>query len=95
MVATILATPGETPVTVPLEETVATAVLLDDQVTDLSTASDGDTVAAMVDEAPTLNSIVGLLSVIPETWITFSVTVIFTELIVVVLVSTPLEVMKL
>lgn len=54
--AVIVAEPREIAVTVPLELTVATAGLLDVQVTVLSVASAGITVASRVTVSPTFNS---------------------------------------
>jgi len=53
VVTVIAAEPALTPVTTPEELTVATEVLLEDQVTDLLVALDGETVAVSVVEPPT------------------------------------------
>ena len=55
VVTVIVALPAFLPVTTPSEETVATLVLLDDQVRDLFVASEGYTFAVSVEESPTLN----------------------------------------
>ena len=54
VVTVIVAVPAALAVTTPLEDTVATEVLLDDHVTDLSVAFDGNTVAVKVSVSPTV-----------------------------------------
>ncbi len=54
--AVIIASPMEIAVTLPLELTVATAVLLDDQVIVLSVASSGRTVADSFRASPAFSS---------------------------------------
>ena len=73
-VAVIVAVPALTPVTTPLELTVATDVLELDQVTALSAALLGVTVAVKVVVAPTLMLAVVLFSVMPLTRMGVTVT---------------------
>ena len=54
VVTVMVAVPAAFAVTTPLEDTVATEVLLDDHVTDLSVAFDGNTVAVKVSVSPTV-----------------------------------------
>ncbi len=71
MIATI---PADFAVIVPSDETVATDVSLDDQLTSLFVASDGETVAISCDESPSTKERVRLESFIPETGMAFTVT---------------------
>ena len=63
----IVADPAAFAVTTPEEETVATDVLLEDQVTDLSVAFDGDTVAVNAWVSPTVIVSDVLFKLIPVT----------------------------
>ena len=85
----IVAVPAETAFTVPFE-TVATAVLLEVHVTDLSVAFDGATVVVIVPELPSVRVSADGLTVIPVGWIT--VTVPFSTLTVTVAVLPLFEV---
>ena len=69
------AVPGATAVTTPVEDTVATDVLLDTQETDLSVALAGVTVAANVPVSPSVSVMLVLSRVTPVTEITFDLTV--------------------
>ena len=67
-VALIVAVPLDTAVTLPLWSTVATDVLSEDQVTDLSLASLGEIVAVNVTVCPSLSVTEDLFSEIPVTF---------------------------
>ena len=67
-VAVIVAVPLDTAVTLPLWSTVATDVLSEDQVTDLSLALLGEIVAVNVTVCPSLSVTEDLLSEIPVTF---------------------------
>ena len=71
----MVAEPAFTAVTTPVEETVATDVLLEDQVTDLSVALAGVTVAVSVSVSPSVKVIEVLFRLTPATPITFAFTV--------------------
>ena len=75
VVTVTVAVPAAFAVTTPEEETVATVVLLDDQVTDLSVALDGVTVATNVWESPSVNVNEVLSRLTPVTEIVFALTV--------------------
>ena len=95
VVTVIVAEPAAFAVTTPVDNTVATEVLLDDQVTVLSVALDGDTVAIRVWVSPT--SIVNdvLFRLTPVTGIAAAVTVTTQEaflppsVVVTVIVAVP------
>ena len=95
VVTVIVALPAAFAVTTPEVDTVATLVLFDDQVTDLSVALDGVTVATRVWVSPT--SIVSevLFMLTPVTGMTRALTVIMQEavlppsLVVTVIVAVP------
>ena len=74
-VAVIVTLPALTPETTPLELTVAIAVFELDQVTVLSSAFEGVTVAEMVTEAPVLIFVAEGLREMPDTRIGVTVTV--------------------
>lgn len=67
VVTVTVADPAETPVTTPLLLTVATAVLLDAKLTDLSVASVGLTVAVNAVVAPTFTLAVAGVRDTPDT----------------------------
>ncbi len=71
----MIAVPADFAVTVPLDDTVATEVLLDDQVTSLLVAFEGLTVATSCEDSPSVNVIVVCESNTPVTEYTFSLTV--------------------
>ena len=71
----IVAEPTAFAVTTPKEETVATEVLLDDQVTDWSVALDGVTIAVNASDSPSVNEIVLLSKTTPVTGTTLAFTV--------------------
>ena len=71
----IVALPADLAVTTPELETVAIEVLFDDQVTDLSVAFDGVTVAVSVCVSPSVIVSVVLSRLTPVTDITFAFTV--------------------
>ena len=71
----IVAVPAAFAVTKPSEETKATEVLLDDQVTDLSVASEGSTVAVRVSVSPSVIEREVLSRLIPVTLIVLLTTV--------------------
>ena len=75
--AVIVAVPAAFAVTTPEEDTVATEVLLEDQVTDLSVAFEGVIVAVSVCVSPTVMDIEVLFRLTPvtETVLAFTVTV--------------------
>ena len=91
VVTVIVAVPSFLAVTTPELETVATEVLLDDQVTDLSVAFEGDTVAVSVPVSPTVMDILLWFRVTPVTDTVEELTV--TEQVAVLLPSTVLTVM--
>ncbi len=68
-VAVITAVPLPTAVTVPSVETVATAALLLDQVTDLSSASEGSTVVVRATKSPGFMDRLELLRLIDVTFL--------------------------
>ena len=72
VVTVIVAEPAFFAVMTPVEDTVATVVLFDDQVTDLSVASDGETVATRVWVSPTSIVREVLFRLTPVTGITMS-----------------------
>jgi hypothetical protein len=74
VVTVIFAVPATLAVTIPAEDTVATAVLLDDQVTDLSVALDGETVAVNEYVSPSVSVNEVLSRLTPVTAMTFAVT---------------------
>ena len=74
VVTVMVAEPALTAVTFPLASTVATAVLLDAQVTALSVAPLGATVAVSRSEPPTVRVVLVLFSVTPVTAMVGSVT---------------------
>ncbi len=67
VVTVIVAVPGPTAVTTPVEDTLATAVLLDFQLTDLSVALLGATVAFSADLSPVSRVSLDVFNVTPET----------------------------
>jgi hypothetical protein len=75
VVTVIVALPGVLAVTTPEDETVATAVLLEDQVTDLSVALKGVTVAVSVSVFPSVKVKDVLFRLTPVTETAFSLTV--------------------
>lgn len=75
MVTVIVAEPAALAVTTPDEDTVATEVLFEDQVTDLSVASDGETVAVSVWVSPTVMDSDVLFKLTPVTEIVCALTV--------------------
>ena len=75
VVAVIMADPSEIAVTRPDEETVATDVELDSQLTFLFVAFDGLTVAVSCSVPPSVKDISDLFSETPVTEITFFFTV--------------------
>ena len=76
LVVTVIVTePADLAVTTPEEDTVATDVLLEDQVTDLSVALDGVTVAVNVCVSPTVIVKDVMFRLIPVTEIVFALTV--------------------
>ena len=79
VVTVILAEPADLAVTKPEEETVATEVLLEDQVTVLSVAFSGVTVAVSVAVSPSVNVNEVLSKLTPVTGITFALTVTLQE----------------
>ena len=92
-VAVIVAVPFETAVTLPLWSTVATDVLSDDQVTDLSFALLGEMVGLNVTVFPSLSVTEDQFSVMPVTnWATVisQVAVLDWSLVVTVMVAEPL-----
>ena len=77
--AVIVAVPAAIPVTTPVADTVATAVLLDDHVTVLSVALDGDTVAVSGSVCPAVTVPDVCESVIPVGEITGAAVVCVTR----------------
>ena len=75
VVAVMVAAPADLAVTTPVLDTEATVVLLDDQVTDLSVASEGVTVAVKDTSSPSVKERLALSRVTPVTGITFALTV--------------------
>lgn len=73
--AVIVAVPGAFPVTIPVLDTVATDVLLDDHVTDLFAAFDGNTDAVNVIVPPTVTDVDVAVIDTDDTRIGFTVTV--------------------
>ena len=71
----IVAVPGDFAVTTPEEETAAIEVLFDDQVTDLSVAFEGLTVAVSVSESPSVIVRLVVFKLIPVTETTLALTV--------------------
>ena len=67
VITVIVAVPAAFAVTTPLEDTVATVVLLEDHVTDLSVAFVGNTVAVKVSVSPTVIDIDVLFRLTPVT----------------------------
>ena len=92
VVTVIVALPPAFAVTTPVAETVATEVLLEDQVTDLSVASDGETVAVRVRLSPAtmVKDIWSRLTpVTGMTTVTLQVAVLPPSLVVTVIVVVP------
>ena len=94
VVTVIVAVPAALAVTTPLEDTVATVVLLDFHVTDLSVAFDGRTVAVKVCVSPTVidNEVLFRLTPVTETVAADTVTVHFAVLAPSVVVTVIVEV---
>ena len=74
VVTVIVALPTALAVTTPEEDTVATDVLFEDHVTDLSVASAGETVAVNISVSPTIKVRFALFNDTPVTWIGSTVT---------------------
>ena len=95
VVTVIVAVPAFFAVTTPEEDTVATAVLFDDQVTDLSEAFDGFTVAVSAWVSPSVRASDVLSSVTPVTGMTGALTVtvhvadLLPSVVVTVIVAVP------
>ena len=95
VVTVIVAVPAALAVTTPDVETVATDVLLDDHVTDLSVAFNGDKVATNVCVSPTVRDIDDVFKLTPVTEIGFSVTimehvaVLFPSFVLTVMIADP------
>ena len=75
VVTVMVAVPAALAVTTPEDDTVATDVLLDDQVTDLSVALEGVTVAVSVSVSPTVMERDDLFRLTPVTEIVCALTV--------------------
>ena len=95
VVTVIVVVPTALAVTTPEDETVATEVLLEDQVTDLSVAFDGDTVAVNAWVSPTVIESDVLFKLIPVTGtvaaftVTEHVAVLEPSFVVTVIVAVP------
>lgn len=95
VVTVIVADPADLAVTTPEEDTVATDVLLDDHVTDLSVALDGVTVAVSVWVSPTVidKDVIFILTPVTATvaadTVIEHVAVLLPSLVVTVMVAVP------